>query len=91
MANEIFWDTSGFFALLCQTGATRAIKVHLRDGKAAVRTLEAIYNNVYQDNAEMLGAWRTASHVERTNARTKPAEPAPVPVTGGGAPVPVPV
>lgn len=69
-----------------QAGATQAIKVHLRDGKAAVKTLEAIYSNVYKGDAEMLGAWKTASHVERTN-RTAKASPAPVPAVAPAAPV----
>ena len=82
-------------ALSTQAGATQAIKAQLRHGKAAVKTLEAIYNNVYKADGEMLGAWKTASHMERTNAKAKAAAPtpaapvAPVAPSGVGMPVPV--
>ena len=60
-------------ALSDQAGATHAIPVHLRRGKGAVKIFDAIYNNVYKGNAEMLGAWKTASHVERAGTTSKAA------------------
>ncbi len=48
-----------------QTGATNVIPEIIRRGRSAVKTLHAIYHNVYRGNAELLGAWRTACHVEQ--------------------------
>jgi hypothetical protein len=56
-------------ALGHRAGATAAIPVALRSGKAAVKTLNAIFRRVYKGNVEVLTAWRTASHVQRV-ART---------------------
>lgn len=66
-------------ALSVRAGATQAIPVHLREGKGAVKTFDAIYNNVYKDDAGMLGAWKTMSHVERTGASRKAVQPTPAP------------
>lgn len=69
-------DGSRGNALSTQAGATQAIPVHLREGKGAVKIFDAIYHNVYKDSAEMLGSWKTASHVERTGTSArKPAPP----------------
>ncbi len=52
-------------ALGNRAGATAAIPVALRAGKAAVKTLNAIFRRVYKGNVEILTAWKTASHVQR--------------------------
>jgi len=56
-----------------------AIPVHLSEGKGAVKTFDANYGNVCKDDAAMLGASQTVSHVERTGTRTKKNTPAPTP------------
>lgn len=68
-------------ALGTRAGATAAIPAALRSGKAAVKTLNAIFRRVYKGNIEVLTAWKTASHVQREarTAPTPPAPPAPVP------------
>ena len=66
-------------AISTQSGATAVIPDVIRDGKSAMKTLDAIYNNVYKTNAEMLGAWKTASHVERRSPRAKKPAPTPAP------------
>ena len=79
-------------ALSIRAGATSAIPVDLREGKGAVRTFDAIYHNIYKDDAQMLGAWKTVSHLERTGIATKkpvssPNVPnAPLPATRAAAP-----
>ena len=64
-----------------QAGATQAIRVHLRKVKSAVKTLHAIYHNVFAGDAEMLGQWRTQSHVEKVASKKKPKTPTPPPPT----------
>jgi hypothetical protein len=51
----------------------------LKRAKSAVKTLHAIYHNVFAGDAEMLGKWRTQSHVEKVPAKKKPATPPPPP------------
>jgi hypothetical protein len=53
-------------ALADRAGATAQIPVHLRSGKAAVKTLNAIFSNKYKGNTELLTAWKTASHVQKS-------------------------
>jgi hypothetical protein len=64
-------------ALGDRAGATDAIPATLRAGRAAVKTLNAIFRRIFKGNPEVLTAWKTASHVLR-------AARAPVP---GAAPV----
>jgi hypothetical protein len=64
-------------ALGDQAGATAAIRPILKRVKSAVKTLHAIYHNVFSGDAEMLGKWRTQSHVEKVPAKKKPATPPP--------------
>jgi hypothetical protein len=54
-----------------RAGATAAIPLALRSGKAALKTLHAIFRRVYKGNPEVLTAWRTASHVQRIASPTK--------------------
>ena len=76
-------------ALSTQAGATSAIPVDLREGRGAVKTFDAIYHNIYQDDAQMLGAWKTVSHLERTaSAPKKPVPPSKVPKVPLPAPRP---
>ena len=63
-----------------QSGATQAIPGYIRTIKAAVKTLNALYHNVFDGDAETLGAWKTASHTEKVsvkNPRKQKATPAP--------------
>ncbi len=62
-----------------RAGATAAIPGALRSGKAAVKTLNAIFRRVYKGNVEILTAWRTACHVQRAD---RPATPPPTPAPG---------
>lgn len=67
-------------ALADQTGATKAIPVLLREGRALVKILNSLFHNRYQGNAEVLGAWKTASAVRKTDTPDEPpAPPAPAP------------
>jgi hypothetical protein len=54
-----------------RAGATAAIPLALRSGKAALKTLHAIFRRVYKGDLEVLTAWRTASHVQRVSSPTK--------------------
>jgi hypothetical protein len=64
-----------------QAGATATIPDALRAGKAAVKTLNAIFHRRYAEQRDVLTAWRTASHIERPEKRKKkdaaPPPPAP--------------
>ncbi len=70
-------------ALASQVGATRVIPEILRDGRSAVKTLNAIFSNVFRSDVEKLAAWKSASHLERDGSPTdeEPATP-PVPPVG---------
>jgi len=60
-------------ALSTRAGATQAIPVQLREGEGAVKIFDAIYHNLYKNDAELLGAWKTVSHVERTGTSVRKA------------------
>lgn len=49
-----------------KAGATAAIPEALKTARGCKKTFDAIYNNTYDGNTQMLAAWRSASHVERT-------------------------
>lgn len=66
-------------ALGDQAGATAAIPGTLRSGKAAVKTLNAIFRRIYKGNIEVLTAWKTASHIQRTPRASTPAPVTPTP------------
>ncbi len=66
-------------AIAGRTGATAQIPVHLRAARAAVKTLNAIFSNVYKDNAEMLTGWKTVSRVQRTGGSGEEPTPPPSP------------
>lgn len=58
-----------------RAGATAAIPIALRSGKAALKTLHAIFRRIYKNNPEVLAAWRTASHVQRLSSPAKTPVP----------------
>lgn len=58
-----------------QSGATASISPVMSDGLMAVKQLDALMHNKYAGSADKLGAWLTASNVERPSAK-KPAPPA---------------
>jgi hypothetical protein len=67
-------------ALGDQAGATVAIRTILKRGKSAVKTLHAIYHNVFAGDAETLGKWRTQSHVEKVASKKKSVKPPAPPI-----------
>lgn len=62
-------------ALSSQTGATAALPGLLRTGSVLVKTLDAIIKYRFRNNAELLGAWKTASHVTATPGGDEPPPP----------------
>ncbi len=50
-------------ALGSQVGATASLPLLLRQGSNLVKTLDALIKNRFRNRAEILGAWKTASHV----------------------------
>jgi hypothetical protein len=71
-------------ALAEQVGATKSIPALIREGRAAVKTFNAMFSLFYKGNVGMLAAWKSASHLERDGggdaAEEPAAQPAPVPV-----------
>lgn len=65
-------------ALQNQTGATASLPTLISRGLTILKGLNAIAHNKYKGDAAKLGAWKTASHVERTGQKPK-AKPAPRP------------
>jgi hypothetical protein len=47
------------------SGATAGIGPLVQEGLTIVKQLDAIMSNKYRSNAAKMGAWMTASHVER--------------------------
>ncbi len=62
-------------ALSTRTGTTASIPETLRSGKAAVKTLNAIFRRIYKRNIQVLTAWKTASHVQRAPRPAKTPTP----------------
>lgn len=62
-----------------ESGATAGYGPLLRAAMMKVRQLDAFAHNFYKDNAEKMGEWTTASHVERQSKKTAapPATPTP--------------
>jgi hypothetical protein len=67
-------------ALADQTGATEAIPVLLREGRGLVKTLNSLFNNRYKGNVEILGAWKTASAVRKTDTPAEAEAPSAPPL-----------
>lgn len=61
-----------------QVGATAGLGPLIKTGLTRVKQLDAFVNNTYKSDAEKLGEWKTASHVER-QPKTKPAPTPPTP------------
>ena len=63
-----------------QAGATAEFGPLLEQAMKKVKQLDAITHNLYRSNAERMGEWRTASHVERqANKKETPDAPPPKP------------
>ena len=60
-----------------QSGATAGLGPLLREAMTKVKQLDAFMHNFYKDNAEKMGEWKTASHVERQNKPKPPPPPTP--------------
>lgn len=60
------------------TGARRedtlAIAEVIQKGTMATEKLDAYAQNIYRDNRVLLGAWKSASHLERKRVHPKPAK-----------------
>lgn len=54
-----------------QSGATAGLPTLISRGLTILKGLNAIANNKYKSDAAKLGAWKTASHVERTGQKPK--------------------
>ena len=57
-----------------QAGATASIPEALKTARGCKKTFDAIYQNTYDGHTQMLAAWRSASHVERTGGKGKDEE-----------------
>ena len=55
-------------------GATAGIDAEIERGMKAEIILDAIMDNVYDDNPVKKAAWRSARHVRRINSNPKPTE-----------------
>ena len=80
-------------ALQNQTGATASLPSLISRGLMILKGLNAIANNKYKSDAAKLGAWKTASHVERTGQKPKAKSiptptPLPAPTFAGARPMP---
>ena len=59
-----------------QAGATAEFEPLLADAMVKVKQLDAFMHNFYKSNAEKLGEWKTASHIERqSKAKKAPGTP----------------
>jgi hypothetical protein len=61
--------------------STAAVGRLIREGMKEVNYLNAIMHNKYSRDAEKLRAWKSASHIERTERPTKKAASAKTPAT----------
>jgi hypothetical protein len=83
-------------ALGKQTGATATIPELLATLRECKKTFDAIYNNTYDHNTEMLTAWRSVSHVacdgggDSTPPTPAPAQPATATAAQAAAPAATP-
>lgn len=55
-----------------KVGATAAIPGLLRNGLAAVHTFTTIFRRLYKTQPEILAAWQSASHIEKTGTPARP-------------------
>ena len=61
-----------------RSGATKSIDPLIHQGLTVLKQLDAIMHNVYAGNAEKMGEWITASHIERSHS-TSNVQPQPQP------------
>ncbi len=67
-------------ALSGQAGATASLPGLLKKGRELVKCLDVLIKNRFRNNAAVLGAWKTASHVTSTGGGGE-EEPPPTPPT----------
>ena len=60
-----------------EAGATADFGPLLKEALTRVKQLDAFVHNFFKDNAEKLGEWKTASHVERQPKKTPAPPPGP--------------
>jgi hypothetical protein len=60
-----------------QVGATAAIPGLLREGRDAVHALTSIFRRIYKARKDILAAWHSAAHVEKTGSSTPAAKATP--------------
>ncbi len=76
IAGFVSADARQTSAVQDKAGATASLKPLLDRAKLLLKGLDAIIKNKFKDNAEKLGAWKSAMHLERNNSK----HPAPIPV-----------
>lgn len=72
-------DTTKDSGLQAQAGATEGFGPLLDEAMTKVQQLDAFMHNFYKTNAEKMGEWHTASHVEREKKSKKPEPTKPNP------------
>jgi hypothetical protein len=55
-----------------RSGATKSFAPLIHEGLTVLKQLDAIMHNKYASDAEKLGEWTTASHIERSGGSSKP-------------------
>jgi len=70
-------DTTKETGKQVRAGATEGFEPLLKEAMKTVQQLNAFMHNFYKTNAERMGEWHTASHVERQAKAKKPATPPP--------------
>ena len=65
-------------ALSGQAGATAALPGLLKQGRNLVKCLDTVIKNRFRNDAEILGAWKTASHITASGGGSE-EPPAPTP------------
>ena len=60
-----------------KAGATAGFVPLLHEAATKVKQLDAFLHNFYRSNAQAMGEWKTASHVERQPKKKKAEEPKP--------------
>ena len=61
-----------------RSGATKSIDPLIHQGLTVLKQLDAIMHNLYAGNAEKMGEWVTASHIERSHSSSN-VQPQPQP------------
>jgi hypothetical protein len=64
-----------------QRGATASLGPLIQEGMTILKQLDAIMSNKFRSNAEMMGKWLTASHVERAAVSHRKQQSPPPPPT----------